>query len=354
MRRCGPAVWRGRNADSTSEMIHSTLRQRCPLIQLDSMLSVNLRHAQHTNVLRQHGLSIRRRSGLVVRALDAVQPFDDENRLRLRSENRKLLSIGIIGFGNFGQFLAKHFVAQGHNVIATSRGDYTKAARDLGVIFFEDADDFCEEHPDVVIVCTSILSTETTLKKFPLQRLKRNTLFCDVLSVKQFPKQLFQQLLPPDFDILCLHPMFGPDSGKHGWKDLPLVFDKVRIGSEPARAERCANLLGIFEAAGCRMVEMSCEEHDRQAASSQFITHTVGRMLGTMELTETSISTKGFDSLLSLVDNTYNDSFELYYGLFMYNKNATAELSKLEFALTKVKSELFDRLHERIRNDIFD
>ena len=32
------------------------------------------------------------------------------------------------------------------------------------------------------------------------------------------------------------------------------------------------------------MVEMTCQEHDRQAASTQFITHTVGRVLGTMNL----------------------------------------------------------------------
>ena len=102
------------------------------------------------------------------------------------------------------------------------------------------------------------------------------------------------------------------------------------------------------------MVEMSCEEHDIQAASSQFITHTVGRMLGTMELTETTINTKGYESLLSLVNNTSNDSFDLYYGLFMYNKNATAELSRLELAFSQVKAQLFDRLHTLIRDDIFD
>lgn len=28
------------------------------------------------------------------------------------------------------------------------------------------------------------------------------------------------------------------------------------------------------------MVELSCEEHDRAAANSQFITHLVGRILG--------------------------------------------------------------------------
>ena len=68
------------------------------------------------------------------------------------------------------------------------------------------------------------------------------------------------------------------------------------------------------------MVEMTCEEHDRQAASTQFITHTVGRVLGAMKLESTNINTKGFESLLQLVDNTTNDSFDLYYGLFMYNQ----------------------------------
>ena len=68
------------------------------------------------------------------------------------------------------------------------------------------------------------------------------------------------------------------------------------------------------------MVEMSCEEHDRIAASTQFITHTVGRVLGAMNVAATPIDTKGYQSLLSLVDNTTHDSFELYYGLFMYNQ----------------------------------
>jgi arogenate dehydrogenase (NADP+) len=73
------------------------------------------------------------------------------------------------------------------------------------------------------------------------------------------------------------------------------------------------------------MVEMTCEEHDRQAASTQFVTHTVGRMLGAMDLASTDINTKGYENLLQLVNNTKNDSFELYYGLFLYNTNATGK-----------------------------
>jgi len=101
------------------------------------------------------------------------------------------------------------------------------------------------------------------------------------------------------------------------------------------------------------MIEMSCEEHDRLAASSQFITHTVGRVLASMDLKSTSIDTKGYQSLLNLKANTEKDSFELYYGLFMYNQNATEELNKLEQAFDTVKKELFERLHELVREELF-
>ena len=87
-------------------------------------------------------------------------------------------------------------------VIATSRGDYGQLAHSLGVHFFQDADDFAEEHPEVVILASSILSTEAVLNSLPVQRLKRSTLFVDVLSVKEFPKRLFLSKLPSQ--VHCL------------------------------------------------------------------------------------------------------------------------------------------------------
>ena len=86
-------------------------------------------------------------------------------------------------------------------------------------------------------------------------------------------------------------------------------------------------LLQIFRSEGCNMVELSCEAHDQQAANTQFITHTVGRMLSEMNVQSTSINTRGYESLLTLVDNTAHDSFELYYGLFMYNQVRAAQQS---------------------------
>lgn len=76
-------------------------------------------------------------------------PFDGEHRKAKQLEASRQLKIGVLGFGNFGQFLAARFVARGHRVLATSRSPYADAAKKLGVEFYQDANDFCEEHPDV-------------------------------------------------------------------------------------------------------------------------------------------------------------------------------------------------------------
>ncbi|KAF6160807.1 hypothetical protein GIB67_036008 [Kingdonia uniflora] len=289
-----------------------------------------------------------------IKAIDAAQPYDLESNLNSRFIQSTKLKIGIIGFGNYGQFLAKTLVQQGHNVLAHSRTNYGDAAKKLGVSFFSDPHDLCEEHPEVILLCTSILSTETVLRGLPLQRLKRNTLFVDVLSVKEFPKSLFLRILPKDFDVLCTHPMFGPESGRNGWKGLPFVYDKVRIGRDESRVNRCERFLNIFVQEGCRMEEMSCKEHDKNAAESQFITHTVGRVLEKLSLESTPINTKGYETLLNLVENTSGDSFDLYYGLFMYNHNAMEQLERLDMAFEALKKELFGHLRDVIRKELFE
>ena len=101
------------------------------------------------------------------------------------------------------------------------------------------------------------------------------------------------------------------------------------------------------------MVEMSCAEHDKCAAGSQFVTHTMGRVLEKFGLESSPINTKGYETLLNLVENTAGDSFDLYYGLFMYNKNALEQLQKLDMAFESLKKDLFGHLHNVCRNQLF-
>ncbi|CAK7325943.1 unnamed protein product [Dovyalis caffra] len=213
------------------------------------------------------------------------------------SSSSRTLKIGIVGFGSFAQFLAKTMIKQGHALRATSRSDHSLLCQDLGISFFRDIGAFLEADNDVVLICTSILSLSEVLNSMPLHCLKRPTLFVDVLSVKMYPKDILLKVLPEESDVLCTHPMFGPESGKNGWKDLAFVYERVRIKDEATSS----SFLRICESEGCRMLEMSCEEHDRVAARSQFLTHTIGRILSEMEVKPTSMDTKGFETLIHLV-----------------------------------------------------
>lgn len=155
------------------------------------------------------------------------------------------LRVAIVGFGTFGQFLARRWVQRGHEVYAHSRTDYSVSAAAMGVTWLPEVDGIAQAHPDVIVVSTSILSFESVLRSLP-PTVVAGALVVDVLSVKAHAKQTMLAALPPTADILCTHPMFGPDSGKHGWHQLPCVYDQVRITDY----HRAARALGLFEDEG--------------------------------------------------------------------------------------------------------
>jgi len=313
---------------------------------------------------------------------------------KLATLRSRPLTIGVIGFGRFGQFIAKSFAKYAGRVVVTSRSDYTKIAEEMGVTYIplSNPKAFFDENLDVVVYATSILSFDDTIHnlssylKAKVEEDGEGPLIVDVLSVKEHPRELLLKSLPRECDILCTHPMFGPDSGKSGWHGLTFVYERTRIhgvvldpdtqaeqsfhqlsesekdplGSErtfldaeglrhtiheesDAYAEgmdRMERFLSIWEEEGCRMVPMSCKDHDEFAANSQFITHLMGRILGAQGLKRTPIDTKGFESVLQLVETTTADSFELFYGLYKYNRNSMDTVMNLRQSLEDVIKEL--------------
>jgi prephenate dehydratase/prephenate dehydrogenase len=256
--------------------------------------------------------------------------------LKKGNMNGNPLKIGIIGFGKFGQFLAQTFV-KSSEVYAMARGDCTVLAKDIGCEYtpLYDMRPFIKADNDVILISTSIISFEEVLRSLPKNLLK-GKLVVDVLSVKAHAKNTMLEILPEDCDILCTHPMFGPESGRYGWAGLPFLYDKVRINN----IDRCESFLKIWEKERCKMIEMSCEQHDEYAASSQFITHLTGRILWQQNLVPTPIDTKGFQTVLNLVENTCKDSFDLFFGLYFYNTHSQALLKDIREALSRVERQL--------------
>jgi arogenate dehydrogenase (NADP+) len=246
------------------------------------------------------------------------------------------LDILLVGFGNFGQFIAK-YLRKFHTLHCSNREDTSAEAALLGCEYttLDDLYKMSSINCDVILVSVSIISFEEVLSKIPKEMLK-GKLVVDVLSVKMHARDTMLALLPPECDILCTHPMFGPESGKFGWQGLRFMFDKVRISDE----DRCESFLSVFYQEGCEVIEMSCDEHDLLSANSQFITHLIGRSLAAMDLKSTLIDTQGFGILLELVRNTTNNSYDLFYGLLEYNIHSKSIIRKLKEGIEKVENHL--------------
>ena len=70
------------------------------------------------------------------------------------------LRIAVIGFGTFGQFLARRWVRRGHVVHAQSRTDYSDIASTIGVNFVTSVAELADEPIDCIVLSVSILSFE--------------------------------------------------------------------------------------------------------------------------------------------------------------------------------------------------
>ena len=166
-------------------------------------------------------------------ALEAQLTEVQARKKKLLASRR--LRIGIVGFGPFGQFLAKTFVIN-NDVVAASRSDHSARAFELGASAYVSLSDpaaLFAQQLDVLLISVSIVSFERTLAALTPYMEGRDVLVVDVLSVKDFPKKLFEERVPASCDILATHPMFGPESGggPNGWRGLNFVCVNAAAGS---------------------------------------------------------------------------------------------------------------------------
>ncbi len=180
-----------------------------------------------------------------------------------------------------------------------------------------------------------IQSLEQVVKQH-LVYLRSDHLIVDVLSVKMHPQQVYQKYLAEkDVPVLLTHPMFGPDSSKNGFSGLPMVLSRELCNEETYQQWKA-----FFAAKGLRNVELTADEHDRLAANSQGLTHFMGRLLKDFGFDETVIDTTGAKRLHEIVEQTCNDTWELFLGLQNYNPYTKPMRAKL--------GEVYEKLYNRL------
>lgn len=241
------------------------------------------------------------------------------------------MTVGIIGFGRFGQFLAKIF-KKSYKVKVYDKIDKSKIAKRIGVVF-KNLEEVCQQ--ELIILCVPISEMAKLLQKVR-NKLKPDTIIMDTCSVKEYPVKLMEKYLPSEIEILGSHPMFGPDSAKYGLKGLQIVFWPLRI-----KRKNYQKIKNIFKNLGLTIVQMSPKEHDRQIALSLCLVHFVGRTLEKMKIPQPTIKTLGFLKLMEVCENVKNDTWQLFRDMQTYNRFAKIWRKKFLKSAQKIDKQFF-------------
>lgn len=244
------------------------------------------------------------------------------------------MRVGIYGLGRFGAFWGDQ-LAKVTEVVGYSRNPNRPCPPSITRVTEDEV-----LSSDVIVICVAISAMDTFLKHIK-DRVKPGTVIMDTCSVKVHPVELMKSYLPEDVEIIGTHPMFGPDSGKNGVAGLPIVISDVR-----SKKETYNYWVETFNSMNLSVIEMTAEEHDREAAYTQGITHFIGRTLADLHLKGSSMSTTGYDSLLEIIKQTCNDEYQLFVDLQKYN-NFTSEMRKdLKHSLNKILKVIENEIEE--------
>lgn len=236
--------------------------------------------------------------------------------------------IGFIGFGEFGQFFGR-LLARSFTVSACDQTDRGAAARSMGVEWAALAD---VARKDLVILSVPLKSMEPVLESLTLPT---TTTLMDVCSIKQESLRLIRRAFPAT-EVIATHPLFGPQS--YG---LPGVKCKLVVCPPENPTPRYEFLLAHFrDELDLTIVHATPEQHDREMANVQALTHFIAKALVELDVKPSPLSTPSFDLLVQLTNILAKDSYELFETIQNGNSFAAGVRERLLTALTSLNARL--------------
>ena len=187
---------------------------------------------------------------------------------------------------------------------------------------------------ETIFIAVPIRDFENLVKEIS-KKISSGKTVIDVCSVKVFPKKVMLDNLSNETDIIATHPLFGPDS----LKDSGSVMTMESVRNTFGRYDFWKN---YFESQNISIEEISAEEHDMMAARSQGLTHFVGRVIDDFGTNQTRIDTEGYKALHKLVNQTCNDTWELFEDIQNFNPFTEKMISELNESFEKI-SEIIEK-----------
>lgn len=235
-------------------------------------------------------------------------------------------TVGIIGYGRFGKvlddLLSQHFNIKIYDPALPPNTPNLTTQQKIATL-------------DTLFIAVPINQFEDCIKELA-KTIQPNTTVIDTCSVKIFPCATMLKHLPETTSLIATHPLFGPDSINHKFK-LKIMMHNLKASQK--QYQFWAN---FFTNSGFDIVEISPDEHDYHAAYSQNFTHVIGRLAENCQIKSTPIDTLGFNSLLEIIDQTCNDTKELFNDMIKYNPHTKDMIDKLNTGLKHISSLHYD------------
>lgn len=217
-------------------------------------------------------------------------------------------TLGLIGFGQFGRLAAAVLKQHFDVLVADAAPDAEAAARELGVAFgpLEAA-----AAREVVVFAVPVVAMQAVFTA-AAPHMRSGALAVDVGSVKMLPAQWMTEILPAHVDLVASHPLFGPQSARAG-------LDGLRLVVCPIRGDRYQKVAAFGRSLGLTVTVTSAEEHDREMAYVQALTHLIGRSLVNLGIPDEQLKTASYQHLLELCSLIGADTFELFTAIQTQN-----------------------------------
>ncbi len=247
----------------------------------------------------------------------------------------KIRKIGIYGYGAFAKLMAE-ILSEYFEVLVYSRS-LKVGEKDEFADYVSEKE--LAEKADALILSLPVQFLEGALADFAQQNPPApQTPIIDVSSVKVFPLQIIKKHFPQN-PILGTHPIFGPQSvKKHGLTGSKIVlcnesFDKKLYDS----VKRF-----LLDKLALQVLEKTAQEHDKEMAYAQGITHMIGRALAELKIPDLDTSTFSYQHLLDLKELLKDDSWELFESIQKYNPHTESVRADFLSTLESLEKKLQD------------
>ncbi|SNB54733.1 prephenate dehydrogenase [Arboricoccus pini] len=215
-------------------------------------------------------------------------------------------SLGLIGCGAFGTFMLRHLAPFFRVRVFDRFRDLDGIRQTYNVEIAATLETACTA--DIVVLAVPVQQLdELTVAIAP--HLRPGAIILDVASVKLKPAAILARNLPANVDIVCTHPLFGPQSGKNGIAGL-------NIAVCPLRGQSYACVVAFLrERLGLKVIETTAERHDRELAYVQGLTHLIAKILVQIDVSDIKQTTRTWELLMQSVEIVRYDSEELFQAI---------------------------------------